>query len=515
MVEVAGSMGSAIMVQNETNAEMDMGMAKSTMGDEVATSQPQESQTPAEIATPMTWSENVSRAHSRTSSREEEEGDVELQAFASSRQTEGNFAVREDVPPDGGYGWICTLCVCLINAHTWGVNAAWGVFLAYFLRVSTFRSATHLEYALIGGLSISQALMVTPLVALSNEKFGTRTTLLIGTFLLSASMLTSSFATEVWQLFLSQGVCFGWGMGCLYITAAAILPQWFSKRRSLAMGLASAGSGFGGLAYNLGAGAGLETLGWRWTYRILAIVTLVTNLTSAILLKDRNRLVRPSTKAFDVREYARVETWLLITWGFMTELGFVVLLYSLPNYAQTVGLSSQQGAVVGAMLSLGLGFGRPLVGWISDVFGRINVATGMTALCGVLCLGLWIPAKSYGVLIIFALLGGTVAGTFWGTVVPVTAEVTGLQRLPSTFGMICLPIVLPATFGEGVALELVSASGYVSAQVFTACTFLAGAVAIWLLRSWQLHELAKREQADQTFSRVWLTLHGLFDLKKV
>lgn len=104
MVEVAGSMGSAIMVQNETNAEMDMGMAKSTMGDEVATSQPQESQTPAEIATPMTWSENVSRAHSRTSSREEEEGDVELQAFASSRQTEGNFAVREDVPPDGGYG---------------------------------------------------------------------------------------------------------------------------------------------------------------------------------------------------------------------------------------------------------------------------------------------------------------------------------------------------------------------------------------------------------------------------
>jgi hypothetical protein len=29
-----------------------------------------------------------------------------------------------DVPPDGGYGWVCTACVFLINAHTWGVNSA-------------------------------------------------------------------------------------------------------------------------------------------------------------------------------------------------------------------------------------------------------------------------------------------------------------------------------------------------------------------------------------------------------
>ena len=34
-----------------------------------------------------------------------------------------NVTTREDVPPDGGCGWICTLCVLLINAHTWGVNS--------------------------------------------------------------------------------------------------------------------------------------------------------------------------------------------------------------------------------------------------------------------------------------------------------------------------------------------------------------------------------------------------------
>lgn len=34
-----------------------------------------------------------------------------------------NVTNREDVPPDGGYGWICTVCMFLINAHTWGVNS--------------------------------------------------------------------------------------------------------------------------------------------------------------------------------------------------------------------------------------------------------------------------------------------------------------------------------------------------------------------------------------------------------
>lgn len=28
-----------------------------------------------------------------------------------------------DLPPDGGYGWVCTAAFFMINAHTWGVNS--------------------------------------------------------------------------------------------------------------------------------------------------------------------------------------------------------------------------------------------------------------------------------------------------------------------------------------------------------------------------------------------------------
>lgn len=34
-----------------------------------------------------------------------------------------NLTHVQDIPPDGGYGWVCTACVFLVNAHTWGINS--------------------------------------------------------------------------------------------------------------------------------------------------------------------------------------------------------------------------------------------------------------------------------------------------------------------------------------------------------------------------------------------------------
>lgn len=107
----------------------------------------------------------------------------------------------------------------------------------------------------------------------------------------------------------------------------------------------------------------------------------------------------------------------------------IVLLFSLPNYATSIGLTAQQGALAGAMLNLGqgmstkyqssllvttdthLGLGRPFVGYFSDSIGRINMAGGCTFVCGVLCLVFWTFAKNLGALVSFAVIVGTVSGT--------------------------------------------------------------------------------------------------------
>ena len=119
----------------------------------------------------------------------------------------------------------------------------------------------------------------------------------------------------------------------------------------------------------------MERLDVMWTYRILALCTGVLNLVCSILLRDRNQAVKVRKQTFNIREYTHISVILVILWGSFTELGYITLLYSLPNYARSIGLSAQQGSVVGAVLNLGLAFGRPVIGFLSDAFGRIDVAT--------------------------------------------------------------------------------------------------------------------------------------------
>ena len=350
-----------------------------------------------------------------------------------------------DEPPDGGYGWVCVMCTFFINAHTWGINSSYGIFLAYYLSNNYYPGASALDFAFVGGLSISQALLISPLATYTTRVYGTRTTLLLGVALETLALIGASFTHEIWQLFLSQGVCFGFGMGFLFVGSVGIVPQWFTKKRSLANGVGTAGSGLGGLMYSLATNAMIDRLGVGWAFRILGILACAVNCTCAILIRDRNKAIGSIQLAFDYRLFKRPAFLLVLGWGFFSMMGYIVLLFSLPNYAVSIGLSARQGSIIGAILNLGQALGRPLVGIFSDKAGRINLAGLCTFIAGLFCLVIWIFAKSFGVLVFFALFVGTVAGTFWTTIGPVGAEVVGLKELPSALSIVWIVLVLPTT----------------------------------------------------------------------
>lgn len=308
-----------------------------------------------------------------------------------------------------------------------------------------FAGATPLTYAFVGGLSISQALLISPIATVMTRVFSTRVTLLLGVLLQTVSFIGASFATKLWQLILSQGLCFGYGMGLLFVGSVGIIPQWFTTKRSLANGVSTAGSGFGGLVYSLAANAIIKRIGLAWAFRILGIVSGVANAISAILLKDRNVAVGSVQVPFDLSLFKRMEYWLLLGWACFSMLGYVAVLFSLPSYAISVGLSAQQASVVGAILNLGQMIGRPPVGYFSDAAGRINMAAIMTFFAAFFSFVIWIFAKSYGVLLFYAILGGTVVGVFWTTIGPVQAEVVGLKNIPAALSMTWLVLVLPTT----------------------------------------------------------------------
>lgn len=374
------------------------------------------------------------------------------------------------------------------------MNSSYAVFLAYYLSNNIFPNATALEYAFIGGLSISQALIISPVATMTTRLYGTRTTLLIGVLFETASFIAASFASEIWHLFLSQGICFGWGMGFQFVGSVVIAPQWFTNRRSLANGIAAAGSGLGGLTYSLAAQAMIKSIGLPWAFRTLGIIAFVVNTTCSLLIKDRNKQIGSSQLSFDYRLFKRPQFLGLLAFGFLSMLGYVVLLFSLPNYARRVGMTASQGSIIGAVFNLGQALGRPPIGYFSDSLGRLNMASSMTALCGVFCLLIWIFAKSFGVLILFAILGGTVAGTYWAVVGPITTEVIGIVDLSSALSITWLVLVLPTTFSEPIGLEIVALNGtYTGAILFTGFMYLGAACILWLVRAWKIGELEEKE----------------------
>ncbi|MCJ1223549.1 Tubulin beta chain (Beta tubulin) [Toensbergia leucococca] len=280
-------------------------------------------------------------------------------------------------------------------------------------------------------------------------------------------------------------------MGFLFVGSVGIIPQWFTKKRSLANGVATAGSGFGGMMYSLATNAMIQNISLGWAFRILGILAFVVNFICAILIKDRNKAIGTSQLAFDYRLFKRSEFLLVLGWGFFSMLGYIVLLFSLPNYALSIGLSPSQGSIIGALLNLGQGLGRPAVGIFSDSAGRINIAGFLTFICGLLCFVVWIFAKTFGVLIFFAIIVGTLAGTFWTTIAPVGAEVVGLKELPSALSITWVVLVLPTTFSEPIGLKLRKTSGdvYLYAQIFTGFMYIAAALCMWFLRAWKVGEL--------------------------
>ncbi|KHN94687.1 Major facilitator superfamily domain, general substrate transporter [Metarhizium album ARSEF 1941] len=393
--------------------------------------------------------------------------------------------------------------------------------------------ASHLELGLVGGLSISQALLVSPIVTMVRRRIGTRWTLLIGTLLLFTSLLAASFASKVWHLVLTQGLCFGWGMGFAYVTASALLPPWFSSRRSLAVGLATAGSGIGGSMYSLVADRVIRAWGLGWAYRVLAFAALSANLPASFLVRDlhpKPRDVAPGgirSSSFDPRDFGRVEVFLIVAWGFATELGYIILLYSLPVYAASVGLTPAQGSAANALLNLGLAVGRPPLGYFSDTFGRISVAGVTTLLCAVFCFALWIPAQSFAPLLVFALVAGMLCGTFWCVITPVLVEVVGIAKFANTFGVICIGLVVPTTFAEPIAMRLVrgnanSNRAFIQAQLFAGLMFLVGSLCLWLLRCWKIFTDAERRGESVTALErqhrhwaSWVSPQMLFSTQRV
>ena len=358
---------------------------------------------------------------------------------------------------------------------------------------------------------------VGPIVSfLYRRGWTTSQIMFLGITLQSSGLLAASWTVySLVGLFLTQGILFGFGVGFLYTSSIGTISQWFSKRRSVANGIAAAGSGVGGLCFTMGINRAIEVLGVGWSFRLTAIIVAIVNLVAALLIRDRNAQIKPTQRSFDCGLLKRVPNFgLVLLWGFFSLLGYIAILFSMADYSHSVGLSAYQGSIASAMLNVGMLFGRPYVGFLSDSYGRINISALMTVLSAATVFGLWMPAGDTGfwLCIVFALFNGAVCGTFWATISPITAEIVGLKDLPSALSIVWFSTILPSTFGEVIVLALkrpepngadggkggFKGTTYMYPQVWSGLMYLMAVGAIWILRARMIGVKINQEVEQET-----------------
>lgn len=119
----------------------------------------------------------------------------------------------------------------------------------------------------------------SPLMGRLMDKAGPRAVMELGTVLMAAGLLLAPVTTQPWHLYVSIGALVGGGSVCLgYSGQSLFLPNWFVRRRGMALGIAFAGVGVGSMTMLPWVQSVIAQAGWRsacWTLGILLLVVLV------------------------------------------------------------------------------------------------------------------------------------------------------------------------------------------------------------------------------------------------
>ncbi|TEY24756.1 hypothetical protein BOTCAL_1364g00010 [Botryotinia calthae] len=314
----------------------------------------------------------------------------------------------ETAIPDGGLtAWLqCASSFCLFF-NCWGIVNTFGVFQTFYQQ-SLLQNESSSNISWIGSI---QAFLLIFLGIITGPLFDhgyLHTLLFTGTVLVTFGMMMTSICNSYWQVVLSQGIVVGIGCGCLFVPSVAILPSYFSTRRSLAMGIGASGSSLGGIIYPIIFRKLQPQIGFPWTTRLIAFIMLATLILPVILMRTRRK---PSSqwKLVDLAAWRELPYLLFAIGLFFTFMGLYIPFFYVQTYViQQDIMSEDLGFYLLAILNAGSFFGRIVLNHIADKIGPLNVCIACGIATSVLGFA-WIAIENIGGIIIFSILYGYVA----------------------------------------------------------------------------------------------------------
>jgi len=183
----------------------------------------------------------------------------------------------------------------------------------------------------------------------------------------------------------------GLGCACSFVAALSVAAIWFPARFALLGGLAQALGVLGGIVGQAPFGYAVEQIGWRDANWIVAIGGAVLTVCLFLTVRDKARAhdepSRPLLEGLK-RALSNRQTWLAAAFGVGMTGSMLAFggLWGVPFLIEARGMTKPEAAALASVMFFGWGIGAPVVGWLSDKFGkrrRFMIGGGLLATAGI------------------------------------------------------------------------------------------------------------------------------------
>ena len=349
------------------------------------------------------------------------------------------------------HGWIVVAVGIVVTCVGFGAMASLTVFLQPMGQAMGWSRTAISTAALINWLCFGLGAFVWG--ALS-DRIGTRAVVLAGGVLLGLGLVTASRATTLAQFQLLFGVVVGLAAGSFYTPLTATTMRWFTRHRSLAVALVSAGLSVGSaLMVPLGRWL-ISVFDWRFAMLLLGDLVWLVIIPAALLLKDPPAsapAAGPGAGAAaggpTVAQAVRTPQFAALALAYFACCGaHSGPIFHMVTNAIDHGVSSLAAATVLSVASLASLTGKIVCGIIADRAGaKRTLVVGLALQAGAIGLYLFAGrlAAFYGVALVF--------GFAYGGVMPLYAilvrEYFGARIMGAVFGAVALVSTLGMALG--------------------------------------------------------------------
>ena len=328
---------------------------------------------------------------------------------------------------------------------------------------------------------------------INKGKNGFRVNLILAAVLLAIGFFSASQIQSLMGIYLSYGVCCGFGVGLGYNTAISTIVKWFPDKQGLISGITLMGFGFGSMILGTLAGAMIESLGWRVTFRIFAVAFAVVMVLGALLLRNASaafvehlsqgngKAIAPAVEEVGAGVMLRRRNfWIYFVWAIILSAAGLAIINSSAPYAQLfVGENLTLAASIAGIVSIANGVGRVIFG---GMFDKIGYRLTMLIDCVVFVIAALVLMASFGtksmvVLVIAFILIGLAYGGVTPTNSAFIAYFFGRENYAVNFPIVNLNLILASFLGP-----MVGNGGYM--MTFGAIIVFAviGAILVFLLK---------------------------------